>query len=226
MTWTNAPFSNSVLYAVATDNYGATNTSPPVNIVLGNPVGTTGGPVAFSPSLFTWGQKLSVTNPTISTVESVTVTFTSLQPPGTSVLGATGTNALGQPYIVFNITVPPVTGIANYGSLLYLAPSMPTVTFTTSASLSAGLGFTINSTNFVQITRKQFQGDGSFLLNFLSSTNYYYYVQYSSDLVTWFTSPLAVHGNGTQLQWVDLGPNISVSAPRTAPYRFYRVVAH
>jgi hypothetical protein len=156
----------------------------------------------------------------------VTVTFTSLQPPGTTVLGATGTNALGQPYIVFNVTVPPVTGIANYGSLLYLAPSMPTVTFTTSASLSPGLGFNIYSTNFVQITRKQFQGDGSFLLNFLSSTNYYYYVQYSSDLVTWFTSPLAIHGSGTQLQWVDLGPNITVLAPRTAPYRFYRVVSH
>ena len=101
-TWTNAPFSNSVLRALATDNYGATNLSAPINIQLGNPVLITTGAIGFSPSLFSWAQKLSVTNPTISVVQSVTITFTSVGPVGTSIVGVTGTNALGQPYITFN----------------------------------------------------------------------------------------------------------------------------
>jgi nucleoid-associated protein YejK len=224
-TWTNAPASNSVLYALATDNYGATNLSTPINIQLGNPVNVTGGVVVFSPSLFSWGQKLSVTNPTISIVQSVTVTFTSIAPDGTSILGVTGTNSLGQPYITFNNTVPPVTGIDNYATILYVASTKPTVTFTTSASLSQGAGFTVDANTMVPISRRQFQNDGSFLLNFVSQTNRTYFVQYTSDFKQWFTSPVPLKGNGTQLQWVDVGPIVTVSAPRSAPYRFYRVVS-
>ncbi|MGZ5530052.1 MAG: Ig-like domain-containing protein, partial [Limisphaerales bacterium] len=188
-TWTNAPSTNSVLYAIATDNYGATNISGPINIQLGNPVTVSGGPIAFSPSLFSWGQKLSVTNPTISTVQSITVTFTSIS-SGVSVQGVTGTNALGQPFITFNNTVGPVTTVANYATILYVASSQPVVTFVTSASLTAGPTFTVNSTNLVKVTRFQFQSDGSTLVNFLSNSNKTYYVQYSCDLKSWVTSPL------------------------------------
>ena len=222
--WTNAPSSNSVLYALATDNYGATNLSPPITIRLGNPVVVVGGPVAFSPSLFSWGQKLSVTNPTISVVQSVTITFTSIQPAGTGVVGITGTNALGQPYITFNNTVPPVTGIDNYATILYVASSQPIVTFTTSASLSQGPGFNVSASSLVPITRHQFQNDGSYLLNFLTQTSHVYFVQYTSDLKTWFTSPIPLHGSGSQLQWIDVGPNTTESSPKTTPHRFYRVV--
>ncbi|MGZ4973441.1 MAG: HYR-like domain-containing protein, partial [Limisphaerales bacterium] len=225
LTWTNAPASNSVLYALATDNYGATNLSAPINIQLGNPVAVTGGQIGFSPSLYSWGQKLSVTNPTISIVQCVTITFTKLEPPGTSVLGVTGTNALGQPYIMFNNTIPPVTGINNYATLLFIAPTQPDVTFTTSASLSQGPAFTVTATDVVPLTRHQFLNDGSFLINFLSVSNRTYYVQYTSDLTTWVTSPIALHGNGTQMQWIDIGPNTTESKPQSVPYRSYRVVA-
>ncbi len=223
-TWTNAPSTNSVLYAIATDNYGATNVSAPINIQLGNPVMVSGGPIVFSPSLFSWGQKLSVTNPTISTVQSVTVTFTSIS-SGVSVQGVTGTNALGQPFITFNNTVGPVSSIANYATILYVASSQPVVTFTTSASLTAGPTFTVNSTNLVKVTRFKFQTDGSTLVNFVSNSNKTYYVQYTLDLKNWFTSPLPLKGNGTQMQWVDFGPGATESAPKSTAFRFYRVVA-
>jgi hypothetical protein len=223
-TWTNAPATNCVLYAIATDNYGATNISAPINIGLGNPVLVVGGPIAFSPSFFSWGQKLSVTNPTISTVQSITVTFTSVS-PGTSILGVTGTNSLGQPYITFNNTVGPVSYVANYATILYVASSQPVVTFTTSASLTPGPTFTVNSTNLVKITRRQFQNDGSFLLNFLSNSNQTYYVQYTCDLKNWVTSPMALKGNGTQMQWVDFGPGLTECPPRATAFRYYRVVA-
>lgn len=222
--WTNAPSSNSVLYALATDNYGATNLSSPVNIELGNPVVAKGGLISFSPSLYSWGQKISVTNPTISIVKCVTITFTSIQPDGATILGITGTNELGQPYIMLNNTIPPVTGIDNYATILYVAPSKPAVTFTTSANLQPGPGFTVNATNVVPLTANHFQTDGSFLINFLSVANRTYYVQYSSDLKTWFTSPIVLRGTGTQLQWVDVGPNTTESKPSTAPTRIYRVV--
>jgi hypothetical protein len=183
------------------------------------------GSVGFSPSLFSWAQSLSVTNPTISVVQSVTVTFTSIGPVGTAILGITGTNELGQPYITYNNTVPPVTGIDNYATILYVASSKPSVTFTTSASLSPGPVFTVNANNMVPITRRQFQNDGSFLLNFLTQSNRLYFVQYSKDLKTWNTSPIPLHGNGTQLQWADIGPNGTESHPRNTAFRFYRVVA-
>ncbi len=224
MTWTNAPATNSVLYALATDNYGATNLSPPINIQLGNPVLVTGGPIGFSPSLFSWAQSFSVTNPTISVVQSVTITFTSVGPAGTSIVGVTGTNELGQPYITINNTVPPVTGIANYATILFVASSKPTVTVTTTASLSPGPGFTVSANTLVPITRRQFQNDGSFLLNFTSASNHVYFVQYTKDFKTWFTSPIPLHGTGTTMQWADIGPSVTESNPKSVPYRFYRVV--
>jgi hypothetical protein len=42
---------------------------------------------------------------------------------------------------------------------------------------------------------------------------------------TWLTSPLPLKGNGTQMQWLDFGPGLTECAPRSTPYRFYRVVA-
>jgi hypothetical protein len=174
--------------------------------------------------LFSWAQSFSVTNPTISVVQSVTITFTSVGPAGTSIVGVTGTNELGQPYITINNTVPPVTGIQNYATILFVATSKPSVTFTTTASLSAGPGFTVNANTLVPITRRQLQNDGSFLLNFQSLSNHVYFVQYTKDLKTWFTSPIPLHGSGTTMQWVDIGPNGTESHPRNTPYRFYRVV--
>jgi hypothetical protein len=225
LLWTNAPASNCVITATATDNYGASTTSLPVTIQLGNPVVAYSTSMSFSPGLYAWVQKIAVTNPTVSTVESITLTITNLQPAGAVVLGATGTNGLGQPYFVFNSTVPPVSTVSNYATIYYQSVTAPVVGFSTTASLAAGPGFSVNGNNVVGATRHQFQSDGSFLLNFLSAANKTYYVQYSSDLMTWFTSPVALRGTGSQMQWVDAGPSATTSAPRTVPYRYYRIVA-
>ena len=58
-----------------------------------------------------------------------------------------------------------------------------------------------------------------------ATTNRTYQVEYSPDLDTWLASPTGqVHAtnNGT-LNWEDIGPPATVSAPATAPQRFYRV---
>ena len=53
-----------------------------------------------------------------------------------------------------------------------------------------------------------------------------YYVQYSTDLTTWFTAQPAVAGNNNWIEWLDIGPPKSKSLPADDPTgrRFYRVL--
>jgi hypothetical protein len=65
---------------------------------------------------------------------------------------------------------------------------------------------------------------GAFDLAWNASTNRYYQVEYSPDLLTWDASPgfVLATNNGT-FNWLDTGPPGTVSAPSTVPQRFYRV---
>ena len=66
--------------------------------------------------------------------------------------------------------------------------------------------------------------DKTFLVEFASTANRVYYVQYSSDLKTWKTAQPGITGNGTWRQWIDNGQPKTESAPATTPKRFYRVI--
>lgn len=63
----------------------------------------------------------------------------------------------------------------------------------------------------------------TFLLEFASTSNRVYYVQYTSDLKTWKTAQPGITGSGTWIQWIDNGQPKTESAPATTTTRFYRV---
>jgi hypothetical protein len=66
--------------------------------------------------------------------------------------------------------------------------------------------------------------NGTFLLEFATGVGGKYYVQYSSDLVTWKTSFPPLTGTGQRLQWTDSGPPVTESLPAVNNKRFYRVI--
>ena len=116
--------------------------------------------------------------------------------------------------------------MSNYATLLYVATNPPVVTFTTLASLTPGPTFTVNSTNLIAVTRQQVQADGAVLLNFLSTSNRTYYVQYTRDLKNWSTSPFtASEGKRDATAVGQFRAQRNESTPKSVPYRFYRVVA-
>jgi hypothetical protein len=65
---------------------------------------------------------------------------------------------------------------------------------------------------------------GAFDLSWTASAGRYYQVEYSPQLLTWAASPGFVQAtNSGTFNWLDTGPPATVSAPATAPERFYRV---
>jgi hypothetical protein len=65
---------------------------------------------------------------------------------------------------------------------------------------------------------------GNFMLSWPATIGLSYQVEYSPDLLTWAASPGFVRATNTgTLNWIDIGPPATVSAPATAPMRFYRV---
>jgi hypothetical protein len=64
----------------------------------------------------------------------------------------------------------------------------------------------------------------NFLVEFASQSNRVYYVQYSSNLVTWKTSRPAVQGNGNWIQWIDNGQPKTDNSPASESARFYRLI--
>jgi hypothetical protein len=77
---------------------------------------------------------------------------------------------------------------------------------------------TNNATRFVE---------GKFFAEFKTQEGRAYFVQYNSSLTNtngWKTSLPAVRGNGSNVQWIDLGPPATESKPITEGSRFYRVI--
>lgn len=66
--------------------------------------------------------------------------------------------------------------------------------------------------------------NGFNLLEFSTSLNVTYYIQYSSDLQNWKTAQPAVLGTGTTAQWIDDGPPRTESKPNQGVARYYRIV--
>jgi len=64
----------------------------------------------------------------------------------------------------------------------------------------------------------------TFMVEFASSSNRLYAVQYSSDLRNWNTAQPLITGSGSWMQWVDNGQPTTISAPQVTPMRFYRLI--
>lgn len=65
---------------------------------------------------------------------------------------------------------------------------------------------------------------GNFTVNWASTINRSYQVEYSPNLRDWFISPTGfLTASGATLSWTDTGPPATDASPALAPNRFYRV---
>ena len=165
-------------------------------------------------------QDFWVTNPTPVTLRGVRVEVLGLT--NAWLWNATGTNSGGYvPYVQFN--GPIIGGQTQKLRLEYYVPdgSVPSPTFNV-LWLSSDNPTNAAGTS-VPIGRISPFVNGAMLLDFTTIANRQYYIQYSTDLVTWNTSLPAVIGRGGVQQWMDYGPPLTLTPPADTPHRFYRL---
>ncbi len=76
----------------------------------------------------------------------------------------------------------------------------------------------------LSLTSGHFDSEGAFVIEFGTSCGGTYLVEYSSDLLSWKTSPQTATGNGLSVSWRDAGQPATESMPTRQQNRFYRVV--
>jgi len=211
------------LLATATDACGNMGTSAPVHItVLANVPLSVNGPIRLNFQSGFYQQTATISNPTQFALNAVGVMVYNLPPYWRVQNASFVTN--GVPCILYN--QPLASGASASVSISYFlgagastnaAPTLVAV------AMSPTGGTTVSGTP-VAITREMFLNDGSFLINFNTSSNRTYFVQYSADLRTWNTCPYPVYGSGYSVQWIDNGPPSTASMPDKGTPRYYRVV--
>jgi hypothetical protein len=221
---TNLPPGTNVFRAVATDNYGLTGTSAPVTItVLGVPPLSIVSKLVYNPLTDLFEETVRVTNPTLSTYQAVRVYVTNLL-NNTVVYNPSGkTNAI--PYVESHAAILPGTFVdlmIEYYSPLRIAPN-PAL-WAELVPPATGGGAALFGT-LQQISRGLMLPNGTFLVEFLSTTNGVYSVEYSSDLKNWQSAQPSIGGTGTWIQWIDNGQPKTESAPQAAGKRFYKVIS-
>jgi hypothetical protein len=73
------------------------------------------------------------------------------------------------------------------------------------------------------VDRCQLMDDGGLLIEFTSTPDSLYEIQYSDNATDWKVSPVKVRAAGNRVQWIDRGPPRTDSPPSDKSSRFYRV---
>jgi len=172
-------------------------------------------------------QTVRVFNPTYSTYDAVRVYVYGLT-NNTTVYNASGSTN-GVQYVESHTAIAPgsyVDFMIEYWTPLRIVPNptlRPELVSASSTGSFGGGDVTIIGTG-QHINRGARMPDNTFMVEFASTANRVYYVQYSSDLKTWKTAQPGITGNGTWIQWFDNGQPKTESAPATTSKRFYRVI--
>jgi alpha-tubulin suppressor-like RCC1 family protein len=216
----NAPAAVGSLFAIATDNAGATTTSALLPVRL--PTTSMSWSPLYSNALTGLIElPAQYQNRSTFTLNGLRVVVTNL-PPGVQVVNQTGeTNGL--PYIQYCFPIPPnevmkFTIELNTAAGTTTFEPRPLVQFVFSEPPPAPVG------ELISIAAWQRAANSSFLLQFDTVQDRNYWVQFSDDLLNWKTSPQPVAGNGGPARWLDNGPPRTDRWPRNQPQRFYRVV--
>ncbi len=169
-------------------------------------------------------QLITITNLTSGTYTAVRVTL-HLTQSGISVYDATGTNASGDAYLQYNYPVPP-HGTVTFAVEYYVAnrTTIPNPVITVTLTPAQAPTPVPNGAPQAVVQTVPLAAENAFLVGFETQLNASYYVLYSSDLVNWTVVLPAVKGTGSEVQWLDLGPPLTQSAPGAQPQRFYRVI--
>lgn len=165
-------------------------------------------------------QTVAVTNIDVANIDAFRLWLDGLA-PGIQLYNATGASN-GVPYLVYDSTLTPGQGVElalEYYVTNWAAVPNPTFRIEVLAATppTSPVGTTLAVDRFLPWTNQ------TFLVEFLTTTNTLYYIQYSSDLQTWKTALPALQGNGSRIQWLDSGPPKTDSPPGLTN-RFYRIL--
>ena len=170
---------------------------------------------------------MRIANPSGSTIDAVRI-YLSGVPVGVVVANQVGVAGDGRPYVVHNF--PLVSGGVVEVVIEYFVPSVGLIPTAVVFHPEVILPFADPRPNLIgstltglTVTRRQ--SDSRYVLDFLSLTGRTYYVQYSDDGGTTWTTVLApLTGNGTRVVWLDQGAPKTVTDPSTVAARNYRVI--
>jgi hypothetical protein len=225
---TNVGVGSYTFSARAVDNLGATGISAPVTVnVIDRPPLSIVSAMTYDPRTDLFEQTVRVSNPTYSTYDSVRVYVYGLT-NNTTVFNASGSTN-GITYVESHAAIAPgsyVDFVIEYYTPLRIMPN-PTLRaeLVSASSIGSFVGGDVTVIGTGQhINRGVVLPDQTFLLEFASTTNRVYYLQYSSELRTWKTAQPGITGSGTWIHWIDNGQPKTDSSPALSNNRFYRLI--
>ncbi len=216
---TNLPAGVHTLDLHAFDDSGAGVTNTVTFTVLGALSAEVLSPLTLNRQTGLYRQSVRVSNNQGYTISSLILRVHGL-PADVSLVNAWGTNS-GVPFIGYN--GPLLNGSNVIFTLEFLVPDRRVIAQPTYSVESIFIIPPLNTNGVpVKFVRSLRLLDGTFLVEFSSVLGREYAIDYSEDLSIWRRAVPTVHGNGTQLQWIDTGP------PKTQTpnglQRFYRVL--
>lgn len=171
--------------------------------------------------LFT--SSLRITNNGSGTAAAFRVFVTNL-PADVSLFNASGTDAVGRPFLLFNQNL--VAGDSIDLIAEYFRPSLDP-DFTPSFEvevLAAPEGEPVAADSGIEVTRMIILSNGDVLIEITSQPGATYAIEYSPDMSpsSWIRVRSTVTAAANRLQWIDNGPPKTDSHPSEAASRFYR----
>jgi uncharacterized protein YegL len=166
-------------------------------------------------------QTLVVTNDGAGAVSGLRLTVGNLA-TNVMLVGATGTNGAGEPYLEFTNTVP-ASGVLTLTLAFYSGNRVGPTPATTVDVVPVTPPLPLSGTQ-LSIARAYMRAtDAKMVIEFATTPSRSYVVEYSSDMATWSQVLPPVTATGTWFVWVDAGPPFTESPP-IAGSRFYRIL--
>ncbi len=223
VNWTNIPSGTNVVVAEVTFADGMVVDSKPIHITVLPEVPfvlslvDTNSLLVRQTGLF--HQTVTLTNPTPNDLVGIRLLITNL-PPNSRVENATGkTN--GVSFIQYDQPLPAGQHVDLHVEYYVPSRAVPHPIFSTQL-ISTPLTTPPTGELLATIQTLKFQNQGN-LVEFQTELGKTYFIQYSTNLISWKTAVPSITGNCSKIQWIDTGPPKTQSAPLAM--RFYRIIS-